>query len=299
MKELLGYIKRIWIFLIERYPPYIGLTQSIVGTLSLFYAAKIALVSTERLFSLSFIYACLTLFVYLLVMRIADEFKDREVDKVLFKERCLPAGKVKYSDIGSLGIISVVVLFAIHFVSGSNHILFSAAMIFVFLFYKYFFLPKVISNNLLLALVTHCPITLILNAYLLTFFTPGGSFTPWEKHFSIAAGMWMSAVAWETSRKIRVNEDENDYTTYSKVLGTRAATLLPLLALGSQIFFFGVPLTLVSAFSIAFLPFGLFFLAFMLHPTRKMSTFLRPATEAFVVIGMLIIIVSGVLGRAA
>ena len=59
------------------------------------------------IFSFPVLASTLSSFFILMVMRIADEFKDRELDKVLFKDRCLPSGRVHYQDIAILAFLAL------------------------------------------------------------------------------------------------------------------------------------------------------------------------------------------------
>src|SRR5262249_49211647 len=99
----------------------------------------------------------------------------------------------------------------------------------MWLSFKWFFWPRM-SEYLPVAFVTHNPIALLLGAYVVGLFAD--RFGVDRLHLSVApllVGLWFPLAAWEVSRKIRAPEDETTYRTYSRVLGWRAAAILPAL----------------------------------------------------------------------
>ena len=90
---------------------------------------------------------------------------------------------------------------------------------------KWFFQKAKIQPSLPLALVTHNPVQMFVNLYIISFtvikydlraVTLTTCMTLWTLYFP--------ALIWEVSRKIRAPKDENDYTTYSKLFGYKKAT---------------------------------------------------------------------------
>ena len=90
---------------------------------------------------------------------------------------------------------------------------------------KWFFQKAKIQPSLPLALVTHNPVQMFVNLYIISFtvikydlppFTITTVMTLWTLYFP--------ALIWEVSRKIKAPKDENDYTTYSKLFGYKKAT---------------------------------------------------------------------------
>lgn len=223
------FFKRVHIFFSERYPLTVGILSSVVGTFSMYLIWVATHKYTIVIFDRYLFLAIVTMFLVSLILRLADEIKDKEADKVLFPDRCLPSGKVKYSDIYILlGFFFLLFLVANVLWGGHLGVLF-ALSIYIFLFFKYFFVPKIISKNILLALVTHNPLLVVLSFYLITIFCAQQN----ERIFSyqnllLSIGFWMPSLAWETSRKIKAPHRENEYETYSSALGPRLACLLPL-----------------------------------------------------------------------
>ena len=104
-----------------------------------------------------------TIFVFLMILRIADDFKDYETDRRLFPHRALPSGRVKKKDlaIALSFIVTVSVLLNILFMNNIGWFLF--LYIYGTLMSFWFFKRDKIQNSLPLALVTHNPVMMILN----------------------------------------------------------------------------------------------------------------------------------------
>ena len=173
---------------------------------------------------------------FLLLMRLYDELKDAETDIALgragdplYRDRVLVTGAVKIEDVQWLRWIVTAALVALNVeprVTWAT-VAFWAAFAAMWCSFNWFFWPKV-SQHLLLAFVTHNPLSLLLGAYVVALFVD--AFGP-ERLSSQTAllliGLWLPVAAWETSRKVRAQEDETSYQTYSRVLGWKTAALLP------------------------------------------------------------------------
>lgn len=221
-------LKRWNLYCREMYPIFQGLVVAFIleGALYLLTALRFQIP-----FSLSpgEIVGFFTVFFFLLFLRIADDFKDEELDKRLFPHRPYPSGRVTKRDLQILMGVCVVamVLPNLLFVDKISLLWFFALMAYMVLMSLWFFQKKRIQNNLLLALVTHNPCMLLLNYYLLSitcqrFHLPLLTFD----FLCINLMLYIPALEFEISRKIRAPQEETAYVTYSKVLGLRGAVLL-------------------------------------------------------------------------
>jgi 4-hydroxybenzoate polyprenyltransferase len=239
-----------------------------------------------------------TVFGTMLLFRIADEFKDAATDKILFPDRPLPSGAVRFNDIRILGIIIFILMFVMNVIFISFWIPFAIIVLYGFLTFKWFFMEKHIRNSLLLAVITHQPLTLIVNIYAVctVFHVTGHTVFSFPVICTILI-FFLPVLAWETSRKIKPRGEETDYVTYSKLFGPVKAALLPLLSMMCAI----VLLCLISLnldFSIVFyllltctaIIFLFFYLRFMINPVKKNLT-LKSITE-YVSIALFILILS-------
>lgn len=285
-----SYWKRLGIFFKERFPLFLGGLTTLVGTVSSYLVWVAVTEGAALAFNKSIIVAFLSLFILTLILRLCDEFKDKESDAILFPERCLPAGKVYYTDIEKLLFVLGITWIPLNYIWGEADVTFTVLMIYVYLFYKYFFFPEKISQNLLLALATHNPIMLVASFYMLSLFSVEQGLSVWSlNNFMLAIALWMPSVAWETSRKIKVQEDENEYVTYSKVMGPIWACALPIgaafIQMCSLIYVvrdlkYGMYF-LLGNFSMFFLYF-MVFLLFMVKQKASLANKLQQTTEGYI-----------------
>lgn len=167
-----------------------------------------------------------TIFSFLCWLRIADDFKDYELDCRLFADRPLPSGRVTKRDLKIF--ISILITITVLL-----NIIFMRNWIFCIILYTYgslmavwFFQKHKIAKSLPLALVTHNPVQLILNIYVISFVImkyelPIIDITNVFAVFTL----YFPALIWEVTRKIRAPKDETEYVTYSKLFGYKKSTI--------------------------------------------------------------------------
>ncbi|ODS23836.1 hypothetical protein AB835_06745 [Candidatus Endobugula sertula] len=214
-------------FPLQRFIPYAAITF-----LGLYFSTQAVLGVDVFIIGYPTVIGFITLFPLSLLMRIFDEFKDLEVDRVLFPHRAVARGAVHTSDLKWLGICLVILMIILNISLDWVIMFFIAALAFGFLTFKWFFIKDILSHNLLLALVTHQPMGLLVNAYVAAiamFVTANalGTFDTWVA--AVVFAYFFPVTAWEIARKIRAPEQETEYVTYSKILGPRFACCLPLL----------------------------------------------------------------------
>jgi hypothetical protein len=293
---------RMRIFFKERFPIFLGAVTTLIGTLSLYLVWVAVTDGAALIFNTALFVAFISFFLLTVILRLSDEIKDREVDAELFPERCLPSGKVLYSDIEKFLTLVAVIWIPLNFIFGGSPLLFTLLMIYAYLFYKYFFMPEQISKNLLLALFTHNPIMFLASFYIISIFSIEQGISPWSiKNVLLALAFWMPSIAWETSRKIRAPRDENNYVTYSKILGPVGASLLPIGAAFIQMMAMIIVVKtlhynmqyLLGNATMFVLYFMVFFI-FMLKKSTALSLKLRQTTEAYILCTSLLIVVIAV-----
>ena len=218
-------LKRLAIYFREMYPllPRFGL-----ATIMFFEIYFVLLLNTGvKTFQIGFqeFIGVFTIFVFLMILRIADDFKDYETDRRLFPERALPSGRVLKKDLAvALSVIvSISVLLNLFFMNNQGWFLF--LYIYGTLMSFWFFKKDKIQNSLPLALVTHNPVMMILNIYTITFvcYKYGLPLLSLPT-ILLAFTMYFPSLIWEISRKIRAPKDETEYVTYSKLFGYQKAT---------------------------------------------------------------------------
>ena len=160
------------------------------------------------------------MFSFLCWLRIADDFKDYELDCRLFSHRPLPSGRVTKKDLAIFITSLIAVTVLLNFVFLNNFLFFLFLYIYGTLMSLWFFQKKKIQKSLPLALVTHNPVQMILNIYIISFTCIKYGLSAFTlTNFLAMMTLYFPALIWEISRKIRAPKDETEYVTYSKLFG--------------------------------------------------------------------------------
>lgn len=287
-----GFFKRMRIYFSEMFPPVSRLISA--GLVYISFTTLLCEIHHAKFnfFSQFTLLGIWNIFALLLILRLMDELKDKEIDLRLFKERPLPSGKVKEPDI-VLSLVTMIVLFL-----GANFwpkSLFWAALIILaysLLMFKYFFIPHILRKYLLLNLATHNPVVALILLLVTNQFRTQYSLSlialKWTQIILLITMYWAMFFAWEIGRKIRSKEEENEYVTYSQVLGRNGAMLV---TWGAQTVAFIIGLYFFQAFSfsavfIAIIAAGYAVtvwahLRFLLNPTPTTSK-LKPFVERYI-----------------
>jgi hypothetical protein len=217
------------IYLWETFQPLSRLLASLFITLLSFAIIK------QRYFielnPLPFIAVFLTYFLMILYYRLSDEFKDYETDLKYFPDRPVPSGRVSLKDLGILRWITVALTFALQAFMPHAFREFFVFMLFSWLMSVWFFLPKLISTNRLLAFVTHMPVGFIGSYYAFKSLYPEMETSDPYLLLGIVT-INIPALIWEILRKTRTpSAEQAGYQTYSQMLGFNGALLVGALLL--------------------------------------------------------------------
>lgn len=165
-----------------------------------------------------------TVFSFLLWLRIADDFKDYELDCRLFAHRPLPSGRVHKKDLAIFVTILITVTVLLNLIFMNNFGFFLFLYIYGTLMSLWFFSKKKIQKSLPLALVTHNPVQMIMNIYIISFTCFKYDLPLFTRvNFLAAWTLYFPALIWEIARKIRAPKDETEYVTYSSLFGYKKA----------------------------------------------------------------------------
>lgn len=166
------------------------------------------------------------------LLRVYDELKDADNDRRLaaagdtrYTDRPIVTGKITEGDLQTARWATSAVLLVCAASLGLKALLAFLPVYGVFwLSFKWYFYPR-IQQSLLLALITHNPLTLVVESYVVVMCLGAGAGLPGPPGALVLLllGLWFPLTAWETSRKIRLPEMETDYETYSKIFGWRQA----------------------------------------------------------------------------
>ena len=226
---------RIWQYLLVMFPPHVMLLSGIAKFYAAYFCLQ-ALMSEESVhISLHSVGGAISIVLFSLLLRVYDELKDAEADIRLgragdprYMNRPIVTGAVTIPDLAVLRWVITIVLVAINVPMGGWSLVgFTVLFLMTWLSFKWYFLPA-ISRHLLLAFVTHNPITLFFGGYIVAVYAGDygiQSINAWALVLMLA--FWAPLGAWETARKIRAPEDETDYQTYSQVFGWKLAPFVP------------------------------------------------------------------------
>ena len=218
-------LKRMHIYMKERYPFIARLILGLIVFLEIHFIILLNEGITTFDIGIQEVVGAYTVFAFLLWLRIADDLKDFDVDKRLFPDRPLARGAVFKKDVVILCAFFNLIAVVLNIIFMNNIVFFCILYFYGYLMSKWFFQKAKIQPSLPLALVTHNPVQMFVNLYIISFtvikydlqpVTITTIMTLWTLYFP--------ALIWEVSRKIKAPKDENDYTTYSKLFGYKKST---------------------------------------------------------------------------
>lgn len=218
-------LKRLNIYFKEMYPIIPRLFLGFIIFMEIYFIILLNYGVTSFNITVQEFIGGFTVFSFLLMLRIADDFKDYELDCRLFSHRPLPSGKVKKKDLAIFVTILVVITAVLNIAFMNNVPYFFFLFVYGGFMSVWFFQKNKIQKSLPLALVTHNPVQMIMNVYIIAFTCIKYDLKAVTLITFLAAfTLYFPALIWEVSRKIRAPKDETEYTTYSKLFGYKKAT---------------------------------------------------------------------------
>ena len=218
-------LKRLYIYYHERFPLFLRLLVGLIVFGEIYFIVLLNQGITNFSIGIQELIGSYTVFAFLLWLRVADDLKDYETDKRLFPDRPLPSGKTEIKDVVISCFIFEAIAVVLNYLFMPNFIFFIVLYVYGFLMSKWFFQRNKIQPSLPLALLTHNPVQMFMNLYVM-------SFTVIKYHLNFLSlttimaifTLYFPALIWEVSRKIRNPKKEDDYTTYSKIFGYKRST---------------------------------------------------------------------------
>jgi len=218
-------LKRLHIYYKERYPIFLRILLGLIVFGEIYFIILLNQGVTKFHIGIQEIIGGYTVFAFLLWLRVADDLKDYETDKRLFPDRPLACGKTKIKDVVISCALVELLAVILNYIYMPNFIFFIILYIYGYFMSKWFFQRSKIQPSLPLALVTHNPVQMFVNLYIISF-----TVIKYNLNFinlttiMTLFTLYFPALIWEVSRKIKNPKKENDYTTYSKLFGYRRAT---------------------------------------------------------------------------
>ncbi len=227
--ELSQVLRRLQKYFQEMYPIGSRLSQSFGLFLVVYLLVLLNSDVREITIGLDELIVAITIFGFLLAIRITDELKDFETDKKHFPDRPLVTGEVKKSDIRVLLATDLVVILLLNMLFLNNYGYFLLLIGYAVAMSVWFGLRKLIQPRLPLALITHNPVQILLILYVVSFVAYKYGLEIYSlNNVLIIIGFYLSALIWELGRKIRAPEDETKYVTYSSIFGFKNAIYIVL-----------------------------------------------------------------------
>lgn len=175
----------------------------------------------------SFLVAWVTTVMYFFLLRILDEFKDRESDALHRPYLPVPRGLITFRELRGIavGVVVVQVLLNLIFFR-SMLVLFVVPGVFLFLMTVEFFVPRWLRNRPLVYMLSHMFFFPAIDIYTsgMDWYLEAGVKAPVGLIFFFAVS-YMNGIVYELGRKIRAKENE-EHHTYSRHLGPKKATML-------------------------------------------------------------------------
>ncbi len=264
-------ISRIFKYLMVTFPLYLNVPVGIITFFSTYFVIQNLICETIS-FNFSLLSGGITIMLMMLLLRVMDDIKDFEKDKKNNKNTPLISEIITKKDLTILMIFITVIASTINIFLG-KHIFtsFIFMLIYEYLMFFDFFYSK-ITHNTILTLLTHNPVALIFQLYIISFaYQNYGEDILQPMTIVIALMFWLPFLAWELGRKIRKPEDESENETYSKILGYKIASILTL---------FTVTIVLILAIYITIVAHINFLMIFLILTTavyiyRKIFSFIK------------------------
>jgi len=224
IQQQAGVLKRLWIYQKERFP--LGKTGILLIAFSASSVSASAQLAARPLPSLTaYLTAFILSFCFFWQLRAADEYKDRQTDRLYRPHRPIPRGLVSLPLILGLGLVSMLIS-AVSAYQWQPQLLWLVLAVWGFmgLMTAEFFAPQALHRSPLLLLISHMLIMPLIDLVLTAI--------EWLPHtHTIPAGLWTflalslaNGCIIELGRKIWAPENEGiGIETYSSSWGIKSA----------------------------------------------------------------------------
>jgi 4-hydroxybenzoate polyprenyltransferase len=227
-------MKNFWAYLQERFPLQANGVLIVSYFTANYLLARGALWAAEPLqMSWRFVAGCIVLLFMFFHIRLIDEHKDYEQDRIVHPERVLSRGLVTLTQLRRIGLGVVATELVLSYALGlPAFILCLILLVISWLIYKEFYIGEILGHNLILNALLHM---LVMPLYSLFVFTVATGLFPTAAPEAVLLYAWVSygvGLGYELSRKTRAPQDERPgLITYSAVMGPYPAAGAALLAL--------------------------------------------------------------------
>ena len=226
-----SFAERWWMYQAERFPLGTHFPAILFFFAAAWFSAQ-ALAGKPLQLGLAGGLAFVATFLTMLLLRVFDEFKDFEDDKINHPERVVQQGIVTLPELARLGAVIGAVMVAANVPLGwQAWVAFAAVIGFALLMRMEFFVPEWLKKHIMVYAITHQGIVPLLFVYLAV--AAAGSLEAVFPKFWLAIVVAVGVgLCYELSRKFQAPEDETaTLPTYTKALGPIGASIVAFLCL--------------------------------------------------------------------
>ncbi|MDI1233552.1 MAG: UbiA family prenyltransferase [bacterium] len=216
--------QRFWQYQKERFPLLAHGILIASFTFSAMAFSNICRNAIESFHVNSFFKAFINTFLLFLLLRISDEFKDKEFDAINRPHLPVPRGLVTLSELKILGISVLFLLIIFNVIFAAAHLfIFTFVLLYGGLMFKEFFIKHWLEKNQVFYVASHMMIIPLVD-------TMASSFDWMGQQPNVNGLLWFFAVSFfngctlELGRKIK-SKDNEEANSYSKALGFSKAML--------------------------------------------------------------------------
>tara|TARA_Y100000739_G_scaffold131341_1_gene113180 strand:+ start:429 stop:1361 length:933 start_codon:yes stop_codon:yes gene_type:complete len=286
------FIKRFYIYQKERFP-FLGYIVLIgVFTFSAASYSRICRGEDGFIDWQNYLVGVITTFSLFFLVRIFDEFKDKEDDAKYRKYLPVPRGLISLKELSKVGLfVGAIQLFVILFFQQEMIVLYSVVMGYLLLMRVEFFVPEWLKKHQLMYIVSHMFIIPLIDVYAsgLDWFLEGVD-APIGLLFFFAVS-FMNGIVLEFGRKIKPPESEEEgVLSYTKYFGTKKAVRVWIAVLSVTLILSLITSYYASYGLIAYYFFGIIFLVclipafiFLKSPGTKSAKYIEHASSLWTV----------------
>lgn len=288
-----SFLKRFFIYQKERFP---FLAHGVLISAFTFSAISYSRISrgVENFIDLKdFLIGVFITLSFFFLVRIFDEFKDKEEDALYRKYLPVPRGLISLKELKIIGwIVGISQLFVISFLQSQMIYLYAIVLIYLCLMGVEFFAPKWLKKRHLLYIISHMIIIPLIDFYAsgLDWLLEGSTLHTGLIWFFLVS--YFNGFVLEFGRKIRTPKTEEDgIISYTKLYGTKGGVIAwigilfvtMLLAIGASLYAnYGIiSVVILGGFFLLCSAPGLMFLK---EPTKKKTKLIEYASALWTVL---------------
>lgn len=225
MENNLPYLKRLYIYQKERFPVVITLIATLAFTFSAISYSRLSRGAEGFVAWDTYLIGCFAAFTLFFLVRVFDEFKDKEDDAKNRKYLPVPRGLIKLKELRVLGIAIVIIQVAVITIFQTKMLyLYLVVLAFLCLMGVEFFVPKFLKPRQILYITSHLFIFPLLDMY--------SSGLDWmlagqQPHVGLVfffVVSYLDGLLVEFGRKMRAPEDEEEnVVSYTGMWGIKGA----------------------------------------------------------------------------